>query len=440
MSESPMHVAQIRSRSAPRSFLRKAPGFRSLQLWVLLWAGWGLVPCRGATVVSDSHRIRVTLAERSSAEQWLRIAGSASELVARTLGRPPKRVPFLTLALRKTGRKDGTNPLKLTFPAGTPDATICHYIIRGLVLRRAAGPSSGRVSLLPSAEWISAGLTHRLLFSERTTLDTIIPDYEVARLLFGQRVFPDVRRLLTGPVMPEDGIAYHLYGLHCDLFLAAMESASPRRAKPVREILRMEAHGRDTLESVEFVCQPLFEKSDTLQSWYERTATDVSRKGRRLNRAARVAERLRELETVPTVSLGNTRAGCVRMPIEEIPDRLQAYRLDKEAVGALQSGLFEIIKDAPLLLRNPLAAYMPAFQALAEGKVWRFKRRLKKARKAFHKALARQQTVEAYLDALESDMSPMPERFAVYTRISRRHARLERALDPDLFDYLDEFE
>jgi hypothetical protein len=116
---------------------------------------------------------------------------------------------------------------------------------------------------------------------------------------------------------------------------------------------------------------------------------------------------------------------------------LEDYRLDMTAIARIYEQMFELYKDAPVLLQEPLMAHMGAFDSLRKGKTRRFRRELKKARAQFAEALKRQRGVEELLDSMEDDTSAPDKRFAPYLQVVERVDEDLRQLDPKLDEVLD---
>jgi hypothetical protein len=280
---------------------------------------------------------------------------------------------------------------------------------------------------------------HRVLFGNRESRGFFEPDYQPARHAFAMDHFPDVERLVTAPVPVTEPRLFRLYALHCDILLLALQTVPPEGESFPRRLLELEAYGRDTVAALLFLLAPSFASGENLQAWYERAAVDVSRRGRRQSRASLVEKRLQELITVPTVAPGQSTFTVTRVPIEDVPEKLEAYRVDKDALRNLQAEIFELLKDAPALMQEPLSEYMKAFETLAQGRTRRFKREVRRAHQHMQDAARRERQLEQYLDTVEQQVVPPDTRFAEYLDVIDTYDERRRSLAPDLHRYLDTF-
>lgn len=345
--------------------------------------------------------------------------------------------PVVTITIAEKASESGSDPFQLRFgpELSVPQAT--DAVVRALLLRHARVLQRGNVRPVENLDWLAAAVTNSVLFSGRQFLGWAAPDFQPARASFLAGEFPRISALFKLPVSPERQAAYRLYALHCHLLVLALQSASRPPNSTLYRMLELLAHGRDPVEAATFLLRDQFGAGEELQAWYERAALRVSRRGRRPSAAADVAQRLQELETVPMVTLGTANSGCVRVPIEEVPDKLKSYQLDRAAVRKLEHDCYELMKDAPPLLQKSLLDYVAAFQAFGDGSVHAFTRKLRRARKDFAEALKRQQAIEAYLESLEAEATPATDRFGLYLDAARRNERRCRDLDPMLHTYLD---
>jgi hypothetical protein len=402
-------------------------------LAILAW----LLPLMAAAGIYESRERRVVVsAPLNQGKEWLEFALRADKDVQGLLDLDEKQTPAHSLRIHLGDKADHSRPFQLVFTGKEYRTEILHRVYVALLLR-AVTPSRAAPIALPSAEWMAAALTLRELNVDRNRLGRVPVDYEPVRVGFRHGVFPILKRLLTDPVPADKPMLYRFYATHCDVFVAAVESVTGLRANPFRQMLDLERHDRPTMVALEFVLQPCFKEGENPQTWYQRVAPLVSRKGRRRSRGDEVQERLEELTSVPTLAMGGGADRIKRVPIEELPRRLEDYRLDAAAIARIYAQVFELYKDAPVLLQDPLMAHMVAFDSLRNGKIRRFKRELRKARKQFAEALERQRGVEALLDGMEEDATTPDERFAPYLEVIDRTDKDLRQLDPKLDELLD---
>ena len=397
------------------------------------------VACAETEVLSD-HHVRIRAASAAEAKQWKRLVAACISEVDSVMGDGGSPEAMLSLRVGES-RPSAAMPDPLRVYAGPDDPLLCvvHGLAKGLIGRRVMTSADGEMPVLPSLDWIGAAVVHRLLFGNRESRGFFEPDYQPARHVFASGHFPDVERLLTGSIPPCQPRLFRLYALHCDILLLALQSIPEIGESVPRRLLELEAFGRESIQGLSFLLSPRLTEGGGLQSWYEKAAVDVSRRGRRQSRVHTVEARLHELITVPMVAPSDRGFAVTRVPVEDVPEKLDAYRLDKQALRNVQADLFELLKDSPALLQEPLGRYMEAFEALAEGKIWRFKRRLRKAHTEFDERARRQSRVEDALDATEQQAIPADRRFGDYLDVIEQYKQRQRRLDPELHRYLDSF-
>lgn len=393
-------------------------------------------PSRGAEpkALVDA-RIRVTCKDEQTSKAWQRFATACVADVDEFLGgsvEPPKvlRVSFAEGAAVK-----GADPLSLAFGPEDSMEVVTHRVLRALLQRRFMAAEDANPPLLPSAEWLAAALTNRILFGNRERYGRFTPDYEPARFAFQRGVYPEVQRLLEYPVPPEATVLYRLYAMHCDLLAVCLAESAGLDA--AQRLLQLDARGRPPLEALGFLLQDGMAPGETVQSWYTRTATDCSRRGRRYSDTDSTAERFEALVTVAVAAPADIGSRGNRVPLEEVSEKLDALPQDKDAIGRLQHDLFELLKDAPSLLQRPIGLYSEACGELAAGRTRAARNGLRKARREFEQALARQRLLDAYLDEQERHFVPAERRFALPLDVVGRYAQAGRGLAPELQHYLD---
>ena len=402
---------------------------------VLLWCGF----CRPARAAEPQPlldaRIRVICKSEQATKAWQRFATACVADVDEFFGRPTGSPKLLRISFADPAAAGAADPLALSFGPEDSMEVVTHRLLRALLQRRVMAPEDANPPVMPSAEWLAAALTNRILFGSRERYGRFMPDYEPARFAFQRGVFPEVQRLVESPVPPEATVLYRLYALHCDLLaLCLLESGGLEAAQ---RLLLLDARGRPPIEALTFVLQDAMGPGETLQSWYCRTATDCSRRGRRYSDTDSTAERFEALVTVATAAPGNVDSQGNRRFLDTLPEKLAAMQRDKESIGRLQHDLFELLKDAPFLFQKPIGHYSDACGDLAAGRTHAAQRGLRKAREEFGHALARQRRLDDYLDEQERHYVPAERRFALPLDIVERYAKVERDLAPELQRYLD---
>lgn len=418
---------------------RRRGGGRAMSFWaaavvLLLWALCRPACAAEAQTLVDA-RIRVTCQSEQTAKAWQHFAtacvADTDEFVGRS-AEPPKvlRIRFGDAATAKA-----SEPLSLSFGPDDSMEVVTHRLLRALLQRRFMAPGDDNPPVMPSVDWLAAALTNRILFGNRERHGRFLPDYEPARFAFQRGMFPDVRRLVEHPVPPEATVLYRLYALHCDLLaLCLLESAGLDAAQ---RLLQLDARGRPPLEALSFVLKDAMAPAETLQSWYCRTATDCSRRGRRYSGTESTAERFEALVTVPVAVPGDLNSRGNRVLLDEMPEKLEAMGQDKEAVGKLQHDLFELLKDAPFSFQKPIGLYSDACDDLAAGRLRAARAGMRRARREFEQTQAWQRRLDAYLDEQERHYVPAERRFALPLNVVARYAKAERELAPELQHYLD---
>jgi len=405
------------------------------RLWVIFLALLPLVGS-GATAESGERRIVVD-APAAIGKEWLDFALRADHAVSRFLGLKDDAEPGSALRIRVGTEEQSNHPMRLCFSGREFHSEISSAVYSAL-LTRAATAHPDKTAALPSVTWMAAALASRELAIDPRRPGLNIVDYEPVRASFRAGAFPDVAQLLTKPVPSSSPIPFRLYAMHCDLFATAVQAAKLPEGNPFARILDLEAHERETMAAIRFVLLPALGEGEDLQQWYERVAPLVSRKGSQQSRADEVARRLEELTTVPTLAMNAGEQRVARMRLEELPDRMDDYRIDRQAIGRIRDQVFELSKDAPWLLHDPLYAYMAALDLLGKGKVRAFQRAMRRARTDFEDAVKRERKIEALLDQIEEDYTSPAERFELYFDAVQRTDEDIRQLDPKVQKLLDQ--
>jgi hypothetical protein len=406
-----------------------------LALLLLGVAGWSTQAAEPQALIEA--RLRITCKGEQTTKTWQRFALACVAAVDEFAGRALEPPRMLRIHFADSGASVGVvaEPLSLSFGPDDTMERVTHRLLRALLQRRFMAAEDANPPLMPSAEWLAAALTNRVLFGNRERDGRFAPDYEPARFAFQRGIYPEVERLLEHPVPPEATVLYRLYALHCDLLaLCVLEAAGPDAGQ---RLLELDARGRTPPEALRFVLQEVLAPGETLQSWYARAAADGSRQGRRVSDTDSTAERFEALVTVTVAAPADIGSRGNRVPLEDVPQRLAALPLENGAIGRLQHDLFELLKDAPYLLQKPISLYSEACDELAAGRTRAARNALRAARKQFGQALARQRLLDAYLDEQERRFVPAERRFALPLEIVGRYARAERELDPELQRYLD---
>lgn len=396
-----------------------------------------LLPLAALGELQESRERNIVVeAPGDAARPWLEFALRADQDVRKLLG-TGDAVPTGTLHLRIATGDQSSHPLRLAFTGQEFHLHIAQRIYTALVLRSAA-PDRARPPELRSATWLAAALASRELSVNPQRPAWGVAYYEPIRASFRSGAFPDVLRLATHPVPPEHPALFRFYTMHCDLLAATIQAAKFPDGNPFARILQLEAQGNDPAEALAAVLQPLLAEGETVQAWYERLAPPISRRGSRQNRAEVIVEQLDNLTTVPAMTrqLGDIRVS--RIPLEDLPESLPDHRLDRAGIADIYAKVYELSKDAPLLLRDPLYAYMNALDQLGKGNKRAFRKAMQLARADFKQATRRQTAIETMLDQFQETYAPAEDRFDIYFDTVGRADRDLRALDPKLHEVLDQ--
>ncbi|MCK5803297.1 MAG: hypothetical protein KAI66_10710 [Lentisphaeria bacterium] len=395
-----------------------------------------MVICRSVaathTVELPEFRIRVRADTETRAKTWRPFVERCQREVDRVT--VSRQMPTKRLRIRFGSQSGDRGNLDIRFSAKESPIAITHRLVRAMLFRSTSGK---RVEASSVPEWIAAAITHRLLFANRAILGRFEPDYQPARYGFNRGHFPQVAELVTRAVSPRDSIPYRLYAMHCDLLAAVVQESDELGECHIVELLEMAALGHSPHESLQTLFRSRFSEFGSLQRWYEQIVVDVSRKGRRTSARAEIVERISLLESIPMVVAGEKTARHTYVPVDEVPEKLKAYKGDPLGARKLQYEFYEVMKDAPRLMRPPILAYVKAFQKLEQGKLWRFKRAVRRARKELAEALEKQMALDDFLDRVEGETESGKQRFGAYTAVVRRFDRERRDLDPNLELYLD---
>ena len=396
------------------------------------------------TEVLQSGRIRV----KATTEQRCRAVGffvsRCSERVDRLLGitgQPSKSLTVIeAMAEDEAEEKEKNSIYRVRFRPDMNNVEVVYSLFYALVMRRELElpkeqESSEDISALfsmgkretPTASWIAAGLSHRVLMEEMGGVGLMSKDYEIARNQYSLRDFPDIDMLLGGGIDIEFKPLFELYMLHCDLLLLSLETLRGSQLDLLRRLLEGERSKLDPLAVFDDVFRKYYPDGKGRQEFYEHRVSIVSRQRHRGGGTEMIAERVAELVTVPFVGGGGPGA-LKRVDLVDMPQILEDYKADTRAFLKLEQRFKDLRVDAPYWLKPPLDLYVDALQLLREGKMRRFKNEFKKAQEAFQKALGKQRKLEAYLDEQERKMIAANVRLDDFLEIIQRYYQISDSI------------
>ncbi len=389
--------------------------------------------CRAATFSETipGSRLRVSARTVEQARQIGRYVDTCSTVADQFLDlRSQPDQTLAVLVVDQDAERAGADPLRIEYGDGDGVMEVTYRIMRGLLARRNRELTGRPSEQAATTNWLAAALTNRVVMHGQGRLGAYEPDYQAARQQFSQRHFPQMGILLQGGVTPEVPALFQLHMLHCDLLAACLATLPAPRGEVFRKLLEMEAFGREPVEACAFVLSDYLQPGQTMQGWYERHVVEVSRRGRLLDVRESIEARVADLESIPVVG-GNGPAGVKRVRLDDLPNLLRDYKLDKAALTNLQRRFVEVRQDASPLLRPALDSYVAALGALAGGQERRFRTEFQKARAMFEQALERQRRIEQEIDRYEREYVSPQLRFDAYLDIMDRFQRLQDEAFPD---------
>ena len=395
------------------------------------------------TEVIQSGRIRVKATTEGRSRAVGVFVSRCSERVDKLLGLSGQPQKTLTIQEAISGdeeeEEERNNPLRVRFRPDMNNVEVVHSIVYALIMRRemelpkeddeADPPPSlwNRKRETPTANWLAAGITHRILVEEMGGVGLMSKDYEIARNQYSLREFPGIDMLVGGGIDVEFRPLFELFMLHADLLLLSLETLRRGQSDLFVLMLQGERSGRDPLVVFDELFGKFYPEGKGRQEFYEHRVSVVSLQRHRGGGAEMIAERVAELETVPSVG-GSGPDALKRVRLEEIPKLLEDYKADTRAFMRLEQRFKDLQMDAPYLLRDSLGRYVDALQLLREGKLRRFEKEFKKAREAFLKALMKQRSLDALLEEYERKLTSVNARLDDFMEIIQRYHRIADGL------------
>ncbi len=332
----------------------------------------------------------------------------------------------------------------LVLPADTTPLQAVHRINLALLERLARTHSKpGRDRLHPTTiDWLAAALTFEVLHVRNRPDGLLLPpDTTAAFLVFEQGRYPDVETLISKPVSPEWPLCYKLYALHCHLLARCVRLGDRSNPSRLVRILALQYRGRQPADAMKFVLADAIHPGEDLESWYRRRARPLARVGTTRTALPALTRRVQELTSVPVLAaVGNGAFGHRRVPLEQLVGKLRDYKLNSQAIRALDVGFQELLMRVPVVLQPSLKRYIRAIQKMAKGRTWGVRRELRNADRAFADAVERQRRINTYLDEVAVRALPPEVRLAADFEALRPPPGRHRPQSRELDRYLDALE
>ena len=248
----------------------------------------------------------------------------------------------------------------------------------------------------PFLNLLAAGMTGRTLYGGIARRGFYQRDFRIPRYQFRQRHFPSLAQLLEMPVPSDHSALLRLYLLHANLFLDILQESVPDIPSFLETWRSRMEQGRLTSLQALAAALPI---SGNPQEWYEQRAlTTAQDQPQRQNGLDTLREELEDILTVSLLS-ANPSDGLIRVHLEQIPQRLQDYRLDDQALATLQTRLLRLQRSAPLLLQPTIGKYLAALDAFRNRDFRTFREALQQARIQWETDAKRQRRAEELLQA-----------------------------------------
>ena len=396
------------------------------------------------TEVVQSERIRVKATTEARSRAVGVFVARCSERIDKLLGFSGKPQKMLSVVETVSGgdeEEDEKNSYtRVRFLPDMSNVEVVHSIVYALIMRREmelpkedGGEEESFQSLwnkkreMPTANWLAAGITHRILVEEMGGVGLMSKNYEIARNQYSLREFPSIDMLVGGGIDVEFRPLFEFFMLHSDLLLLSLETLRRGQSDLFVSMLQGERSGRDPLAVFDELLGKHYPEGKGRQEFYEHRVAVVSLQRHRGGGVEMIAERVAELETVPSVG-GSGPDALKRVRLEEIPKLLEDYKADTRAFLRLEQRFKDLQMDAPYFLKDSLGRYVEALQLLREGKLRRFEKEFKKAREAFLKALTKQRTLDAMLEEYERKMTSVNARLDDFMEIIQRYHQIADSL------------
>ncbi len=253
---------------------------------------------------------------------------------------------------------------------------------------------------------------------------------------------PTPATLAACPVDPKWPESFTLYAAHCHLACDILAASHPQAADtPLAAFIAQLVAGQAPATAWATVAPRFAPDLDPASGdWYASRLRQLATTTTRNAWDDELANRLEEILTVRVIAPDDN--GVMRplkVPLSRLRDHFPAYHLSPEAIVRKERELFELFKEAPLLLQPPLNSYLAAFQGHRRGDRWnRFASQLELADRQLATAVHRHRGSLTLLDQAESTHLDPLARLAPLLAIAAEHQAARHALDPEAAAWLDQ--
>jgi len=277
--------------------------------------------------------------------------------------------------------------------------TVTDSCARALLERRLPAPVDDAPQELG---WLAGAVSFEVLYV-RGPEGLRTPDYSPLLTITGKRQFPSPAHLKEHPVLPRWPYAYRLYAMCCHATCEVLSATRLKGDTALAVFMDSNEWESDSQKAWDKLLRKIAGSRDEARVWLTDQIRDLV-EDRKLNPSGdTLANRVRDSLGVAVLAPGPDGTMKYRkVPIQDLRERFPDARLDDASLAAKEERIFELLKDAPLILQRPLANYMGALQARKDGTSWkRFLDLLEKADADLQEGLRRYEGTLTTLDALE---------------------------------------
>ncbi len=404
----------------------------SIALCLCLWLPPGAPSARAQ--VEDSHYRIVILGEADTASRTLlRQAIACEEAVRRVVNRPSVMPLYLLPDIERQyfrynflfyGLNSETDPVKQT-----------HALVRAGLYRAACelNPDNRRIPTSAVPAWLVAAVHHQLLQPDDAASRHV---YVGPRLLAQADRIPAWQKLVDLPPDPAQPLFYLLQA-EADAALLTLCRRQERRF--VDRLLEHLDPEQPPSAAIAALLPTPFAGNDS-QAWFEDALRKLAFRLDQTGSYDYVRQQLRDIEMVSIAVPGDGGAyGIRKVHLEDVPQYLDRYDYKRHNVDAMIRDVFSLMQNCPVVLRQSLAMYVEALDALRQGNIRAFTTQIKAARARFNADYDFGTRVVAYLEDVELQHESPAKRLFRYLN---EHAPAPEmpSFRRDVADYLDALE